>query len=39
MLSGALLAAYGLIGSSVEAASVHGAKITREVADYALRPA
>ena len=36
MLSGALLAAYGLIGSSVESASVHGAKITPEVADYAF---
>ena len=36
MLSGALLAAYGLIGSSTEAASIHGAKITPEVAAYAF---
>jgi hypothetical protein len=36
MLSGALLAAYGLIGSSTEAASIHGAEITPEVADYAF---
>ena len=35
-LSGALLAAYGLIGaSSVQAASLHGGRITPEVADYA----
>jgi hypothetical protein len=35
-LSGALLAAYGLIGvSSVDAASLHGGRITPEVADYA----
>ena len=35
-LSGALLAAYGLIGaSSGEAASLHGGRITPEVADYA----
>jgi hypothetical protein len=35
-LSGALLAAYGLIGvSSVGAASLHGGRITPEVADYA----
>jgi hypothetical protein len=31
-----LLAAYGLIGSSTEAASVHGGKITPDVADYAF---
>jgi hypothetical protein len=36
ILSGALLAAYGLIGSSTEAASVHGGKITPDVADYAF---
>jgi hypothetical protein len=36
-LSGALLAAYGLIGvgASWEAASLHGGRITPEVADYA----
>jgi hypothetical protein len=34
-LSGALLAAYGLVGSSWEAASLHGGRITPEVADYA----
>ena len=34
-LSGALLAAYGLVGASWEAASLHGGKITPEVADYA----
>jgi hypothetical protein len=35
--SGALLAAYGLIGaSSAGAASLHGARITPEVADYAF---
>jgi hypothetical protein len=35
-LSGALLAAYGLIGaSSVGAASLHGGRITPEVADFA----
>lgn len=34
--SGALLAAYGLIGSSTEAAAVHGDRITPEVADYAF---
>lgn len=35
-LSGALLAAYGLIGSSIPAASVHGERIAPEVADYAF---
>ena len=34
-LSGALLAAFGLIGASWEAASLHGGRITPEVADYA----
>ena len=34
-LSGALLAAFGLIGVSVDAASLHGGRITPEVADYA----
>ena len=34
-LSGALLAALGLIGASWEAASLHGGRITPEVADYA----
>ena len=36
-LSGVLLAAYGLIGvgASWEAASLHGGRITPEVADYA----
>jgi hypothetical protein len=34
-LSGALLAAYGLVGASWEAASLHGGRITPEVADYA----
>jgi hypothetical protein len=35
-LSGALLAAYGLVGaSSVGAASLHGGRITPEVADFA----
>jgi hypothetical protein len=34
-LSGALLAAYGLAGASWEAASLHGGRITPEVADYA----
>jgi hypothetical protein len=36
ILSGALLAAYGLIGSSTEAASLHGGRITLDVADYAF---
>ena len=34
-LSGALLAAYGLVGVSVGAASLHGGKITPNVADFA----
>lgn len=34
-LSGALLAAFGLIGASWEAASLHGGRITPEVADFA----
>ena len=34
-LSGALLAAYGLVGTSWAAASLHGGRITPEVADYA----
>jgi hypothetical protein len=34
-LSGALLAAYGLVGASWEAASLHGGRITPEVADFA----
>lgn len=34
-LSGALLAAYGLVDSSWEAASLHGGRITPDVADYA----
>jgi hypothetical protein len=34
-LSGALLAALGLIGASWEAASLHGGRITPEIADYA----
>ena len=34
-LSGALLAAYGLVGASWEAASLHGGRITLEVADFA----
>ena len=35
-LSGALLAAFGLIGvSSMDAAALHGGRITPEVADYA----
>lgn len=34
-VSGALLAAYGLVGVSVGAASLHGDKITRNVADFA----
>ena len=34
-LSGALLAAYGLVGSSWAAASQHGGRITPDVADYA----
>jgi hypothetical protein len=34
-LSGTLLAAYGLVGVSLEAASLHGGKITPDVADYA----
>ena len=34
-MSGALLAALGLIGASWEAASLHGGRITPEVADYA----
>jgi hypothetical protein len=34
-LSGVLLAAYGLVGASWEAASLHGGRITPEVADYA----
>jgi hypothetical protein len=34
-LSGSLLAALGLIGASWEAASLHGGRITPEVADYA----
>ncbi len=34
-LSGALLAAYGLVGSSWEAASLHGGNITPAVADFA----
>jgi hypothetical protein len=33
--SGALLAAYGLIGASWEAASLHGGSITLDVADFA----
>ena len=35
-LSGALLAAYGLVGASWEAASLHGGRITPEVAGLAL---
>ena len=35
-LSGALLAAYGLVGASWEAASLHGGRITPEVADFAF---
>ncbi|MDP9273099.1 MAG: hypothetical protein M3O93_06160 [Chloroflexota bacterium] len=35
-LSGALLAAYGLVGVSLEAASLHGGKITPDVADFAF---
>jgi hypothetical protein len=34
-LSGALLAAYGLVGVSLGAASLHGGKITPDVADFA----
>jgi hypothetical protein len=34
-LSGALLSAYGLVGVSVGAASLHGGKITPNVADFA----
>jgi hypothetical protein len=34
-LSGALLAAYGLVGASWAAASLHGGRITPDVADYA----
>jgi hypothetical protein len=34
-LSGALLAAYGLVGVSVGAASIHGGRITPDVADFA----
>ena len=34
-LSGALLAAYGLVGVSVGAASLHGDKVTLDVADFA----
>jgi len=34
-LSGALLAAYGLVGSSWAAASLHGGRITPGVADFA----
>jgi hypothetical protein len=34
-LSGALLTAYGLIGASWEAASLHGGSITPDVADFA----
>ena len=34
-LSGALLAAYGLVGVSVGAASIHGDKVTPGVADFA----
>src|SRR5574337_91468 len=34
-LSGALLAAYGLVGVSVGAASLHGGTITPDVADFA----
>jgi hypothetical protein len=35
-LSGALLAGYGLVGSSPEAAAVHAEQITSDVADYAF---
>jgi len=35
-LSGALLAAYGLVGASLGAASLHGGKITPDVADFAF---
>ena len=35
ILSGALLSAYGLVGVSVGAASLHGGKITPNVADFA----
>jgi hypothetical protein len=35
-LSGALLAAYGLVGVSVAAASLHGGRISRDVADFAF---
>jgi len=35
-LSGALLAAYGLVGASLAAASLHGGKITPAVADFAF---
>lgn len=38
-LSAALLAAYGLVGASAAAASLHGARITPEVADYAYASA
>jgi hypothetical protein len=34
-LSGALLAAYGLVGVSLGAASLHGGRITPDVADFA----
>jgi hypothetical protein len=34
-LSGGLLAAYGLVGVSLGAASLHGGKITPDVADFA----
>ena len=34
-LSGTLLAAYGLVGVSLGAASLHGGKITPDVADFA----
>ena len=36
ILSGGLLAGYGLIGSSTEAAAVHGGRISPGVADYAF---
>jgi hypothetical protein len=36
ILSGALLAAYGLIGSSTEAAALHGRRIGADVADFAF---
>jgi hypothetical protein len=38
-LSGALLAAYGLVGVSVGAASLHGGKVTADVADFAFASA